>query len=142
MRLFTLAFLFDPSYSRVLLIHKKRPDWQAGKLNGIGGKLESEETPLAGIVREIREETNLKIDAGLLRRFAQLHGHDWQVEVFASTVSGQEAKQMTDEEIEWVNISAIPPHAIVNLTWLIPMAIDRLKNGSPCVVRVYYQDHP
>jgi 8-oxo-dGTP diphosphatase len=44
---------------RVILIRKNRPDFQKGKWNGIGGKLEANESPLDAMVREFREETGI-----------------------------------------------------------------------------------
>ena len=46
----------------VLLISKKRPTWQAGMLNGIGGKIEPGENPLQAMIRECKEECNLDIE--------------------------------------------------------------------------------
>ena len=40
---------------KILLIHKKR-GLGAGKLNGVGGKIEAGESPLAAAVREFEEE--------------------------------------------------------------------------------------
>ena len=61
MKNYTVAFIFTPSLDKVLLIHKISPEWQRGKLNGIGGKIEPNETNLACIIREVKEETNLQI---------------------------------------------------------------------------------
>lgn len=56
-RRYVLGFLFSEDGSRVLLIWKNRPAWQAGKLNGIGGKIEDGEQPLDAMKREFVEET-------------------------------------------------------------------------------------
>lgn len=42
-----------------LLLNREFPSWM-GCWNGIGGKLEQDESPLASMQREIREETNLR----------------------------------------------------------------------------------
>lgn len=57
-----VGFFFDRSRSRVWLIRKKRPEWQAGLLNGIGGKIEPGETAHAAMVREFEEEAGLRIE--------------------------------------------------------------------------------
>ncbi|HEY0789482.1 MAG TPA: 8-oxo-dGTP diphosphatase [Chthoniobacterales bacterium] len=54
----TLCFVLQGS--RVLLIRKKR-GLGAGKINGVGGKLEAGETPLAAIHREAREELGITL---------------------------------------------------------------------------------
>jgi 8-oxo-dGTP diphosphatase len=54
---FVLGFCFDFGYHNVLLIEKSRPTWQAGKLNGIGGKIEEGESPRVAMAREFQEET-------------------------------------------------------------------------------------
>ena len=35
---YACGFLFSQDRTRVVLIRKRRPAWQAGKLNGVGGK--------------------------------------------------------------------------------------------------------
>lgn len=54
---YVLGIMFSEDEERVLAIWKNRPDWQAGKLNGIGGKIEDGETPIEAMRREFREET-------------------------------------------------------------------------------------
>ncbi|MDA0788560.1 MAG: 8-oxo-dGTP diphosphatase [Proteobacteria bacterium] len=66
----TLLFVVDSG--RVLLIRKKR-GLGAGKINGPGGKLEPDETPLACAIRETREE--LLIEALQVRPAGELFFH-------------------------------------------------------------------
>ncbi len=51
---------FCRSGDRVLLLHRRRPP-NAGRWNGVGGKLASGETPAACIQRELLEETGIDI---------------------------------------------------------------------------------
>ena len=53
---FVLGFCFS-SDSRVVLIRKKKGDWQEGMLNGIGGRVEPGEEIVEAMAREFREET-------------------------------------------------------------------------------------
>ncbi|MEM7324674.1 MAG: 8-oxo-dGTP diphosphatase [Actinomycetota bacterium] len=65
----TLAYLLDRTTDRVLLISRDaRPDDDHyGKVNGLGGKLEEDESAVGGIRREIREEAGLELTSLTLR---------------------------------------------------------------------------
>lgn len=45
--------------SKILLVEKDRPDWQKGRLNLVGGKIEKGETPEQAALRELQEESGL-----------------------------------------------------------------------------------
>ncbi len=46
----------------VLLIEKNRPEWQKGKFNLVGGKVEPGEKPIDAALREFHEEAGIKAD--------------------------------------------------------------------------------
>src|SRR5690349_16479461 len=63
---YVCGFMFDRDMARLVLIRKSKPQWQAGKLNGVGGKVEligmhglsqCYETPQRAMAREFKEET-------------------------------------------------------------------------------------
>lgn len=56
---YVLGFAFSLDRKLVVLIQKNRPEWQAGKINGIGGKLELNEDPDVAMAREFKEETGV-----------------------------------------------------------------------------------
>ena len=64
---YTLIFLMRGG--EVLMLHRRNPPNQ-GQWNGVGGRLEPGETPLAGALREVHEETGYRLAtlhfAGLL----------------------------------------------------------------------------
>lgn len=67
----------------VLLIRKAKPAWQAGHLNGIGGKVEAGETFPQAMAREAREESTgpsasnlIDVSAESWRHFATLTGSE------------------------------------------------------------------
>lgn len=96
---YCLGFAFNAAGDRVLLIRKNRPAWQAGRLNGIGGKLEPGESALQAMVRECREETGLVIDHWT--PFARMSGPDFEVVCFrAITDAIAEALSLTDERVQ------------------------------------------
>lgn len=53
---FTICFL--KKGDQILLLNRDYPEWM-GAWNGVGGKIEKNETPLAGALREIKEETGI-----------------------------------------------------------------------------------
>lgn len=141
MTLATLGFVFDPTLTKVLLIHKNRPDWQAGTINGPGGKIEPGESPAECIAREICEETSLNVPLNNWVEIGELHWEDrWLVTVLTTIWEGDlsEATSLTDEKIEWFPIVTLPENCISNLHWLIPLCKDKLENKKPNKVTAYY----
>jgi 8-oxo-dGTP diphosphatase len=136
----TLGFVFDTSLEQVLLIHKNRPEWQKGDINGLGGKCEGQETFAHCIAREVREEAGIWIAPQNWRRYAQLNWDIWKVAVFASIYRGEmaDAQSQTDEEISWHPVVSLPPKVKTNLPWLIPMAIDALKRNEIKLIKAVY----
>lgn len=66
MRRYSAVALFSPNLDRVVLIHKLRPTWQAGKANFPGGKVEKGDWPL-GVVFDLPSKCMSQADevAGL-----------------------------------------------------------------------------
>ena len=58
-KIMVLGFLFSTKATHVALIRKQKPVWQKGYLNGIGGKIEENETPHNAMIREFQEETGM-----------------------------------------------------------------------------------
>lgn len=131
---YTVAFIFSrypaDGKLKVLLIRKNRPEWQAGKLNGVGGKVEeSDPCPFMGCAREVAEETGLRnID---LTYFANLSGRSCEIGFFASEVPWEtfiSARALTDEVLKVCDVDDLPPDVISNLRWLIPLALNVLRH--------------
>ncbi|MEW6735451.1 MAG: NUDIX hydrolase [Acidobacteriota bacterium] len=125
---YVTGFLFDEIGERVLLIWKKKPYWQAGYLNGIGGHIERGETPIQAMCREFKEETGIDIQGW--HHYATLAGNNpqWAVHFFyaysavLNTVTN--IAPVTDE-IPFVGlVSNISQYRLIpNAVWLIPMAL-------------------
>lgn len=122
---YVCGFLFHDEY--VLLVQKARPDWCAGRLNGVGGKVEGEESPAEAMAREFLEETGVKTDAGDWRHFHTLTGETYRVRFFdARTVGGRpDARGQDDEPVYWLPWKCLPESCLFNLNWLIPLSRDR-----------------
>jgi 8-oxo-dGTP diphosphatase len=122
---YVLGFMFGNNRQEVLLIRKNRPDWQAGKLNGIGGKVEAGELPYQAMIREFEEEAGVPLTGW--NNFGTMRVGDAIVYLYSSFESDSfdKARSMTDEEIERVNINTLSNpclNLLPNLLWLVPMA--------------------
>jgi len=65
----TLAYLWDQPSDRILLIRRnaRADDDHLGKVNGLGGKLEPDESVVAGLRRELQEEADVELTDFRLR---------------------------------------------------------------------------
>ena len=116
---YVVGFLHDANC--VVLIEKKRPEWQFGLLNGVGGHIEDGETPSDAMRREFHEEAGLDIDYWNLG--VVLTGKGWRVHFFSARGPAMYARTQTDERVHYVSISSLPGNVIPNLRWLIPLCL-------------------
>lgn len=120
---YVLGFAFN--FGRVLLLKKQSPEWQRGRLNGVGGKIEAGETPIEAMVREFAEETGAKTSAKHWSLYARMHGENWECHVFRINLTMGEAEEVMkteDEEPIWVPVDEIPHNTLNNVKYLIGMA--------------------
>jgi len=102
---YVLGFALTPEMDRVALIQKNRPDWQAGKWNGIGGHIEDGESPLEAMHREFQEETGVYIAKERWISMGEMGSDDWNCRLFYFL--GYESvvvNTMTDEKVMVHNI--------------------------------------
>ena len=131
---YVCGFAFDAvdhPFNRVLLIHKKRPDFQAGLLNGIGGKIKPGESAAQAMIREFEQETGMMLENWIY--FCKLRVIDeWTVHFFFTQANINAAATKTDEEIEACYVTSILNRwdMMPDLRWLVPMAL-RMKE-EPC----------
>lgn len=106
---YVLGFAFDLETKRVALIRKKRPDWQAGKWNGIGGHREGAEQPVEAMVREFEEETGVKTHVVQWRKVGWMRDLGrWNCHVFTmSEKLTDRVKTITDEQVMLHSVSAV-----------------------------------
>lgn len=137
MKYYVLGFLFTEDGKKVVLIHKNRPDWQAGYLNGVGGHIEnSDDNSELAMVREFYEETGVLIENWT--PLAAMQGKDWSVDCYkAFSDKAYDIKTITDEEVILVDVDKINRLNIINgLSYLIPMALQNEK----IEIRIKYVD--
>lgn len=123
-RQYVCGFIFNENATKVALIRKKRPDWQAGLLNGIGGFWEIGETRHDAMRREFLEEAGSNHYKWL--QFATISGkqNDVVIHFFSAVGNLDELKAQTDESIEIHNVLNLPANELVRaVNWLIPVAL-------------------
>jgi 8-oxo-dGTP diphosphatase len=106
----TLCFVRDNE--RVLMIRKKR-GLGAGKINGVGGRLEFGETPLAGILREAHEELGITLLDPVKRgelHFQFLDGYSLFCTVFVASRFGGTPVETEEAVPLWFDIRRLPFH--------------------------------
>ena len=151
---YVAGFLFDEPLENVILIRKNRPKWQAGKLNGVGGKVEAMETNIAAMNREFKEEAGIYVYDHLTRNGCAQVSKDhlwrpvvrtvntmkqWHVTFLRAicTKAYEKAHTVTDEEIVKVPVNEIHKHdTISELQWLIPMCRDLSHIVTPIEIQV------
>jgi 8-oxo-dGTP diphosphatase len=111
MKLATLCYVREGTHAqgRTLMLHriKKTNDMHAGKWNGLGGKFEAGETPEECAIREVWEESGLRIIDPLLRgiiTFPQFSkGEDWYTYIFVADRYTGELIDSTEGVLAWVD---------------------------------------
>lgn len=134
-----VGFAIDFDGRNVLLVQKTHPDWQAGKFNGIGGKVENGEMVGAAMVREFKEETLSRLPGSPLyvfkdpagwKHFVTLCGDGWQCAFFEARANLTDLQSLDGvvnddgETMHCVEIADLWRHPCVpNIRWLIHFAL-------------------
>ncbi len=125
MQHFVLGLVFNQAKNRVLLIEKRRPEWMAGKWNGIGGHIEENETPLQAMTAEAKEECGFNYSFEHKITFVCPGG---TVYVFAAIYS-LDIISYSQIEDEILKVWALPgpENMMKNLEWIIPLCLSSVQ---------------
>ncbi len=98
---------------KLLLQRKAAGRFGEGKWNGPGGKIKPGETPVEGVIREVKEETGLTIhDPELLGNidfyFGEKEAPDWTTYIFRVTKFTGELNPNEEGELRWFSVEDIP----------------------------------
>lgn len=156
---YVVGFVLAGGLQEVVLIRKNRPAWQAGRLNGIGGKIEPAEWPANAMAREFEEETGVRIHAGDWEHLCTItwpddlarvgDGKAPAVHFFRHVwpdASSPPVRSCTDEDVVIIRLEQVHSRddLIPNLKWLLPLAAYRADTYQAFTVRATVDDavHP
>lgn len=138
MQSYVLGFVFDiENPNLVALIRKDRPEWQAGLLNGVGGKVEEGETPAFAMFREALEEISLCEEDWTY--IGAMDGADWDMRVYRTDAHLSGLRQMESEELVVCDYRELKEDEVItNLMWLVPYARYYGRYGGEMYINVMY----
>lgn len=108
MKLATLCYVIDKNNNSTLMIHrvKKQNDYHEGKWNGLGGKFEHGESPEECAIREIEEESGLKVKSVIMKgfiTFPMFDGkEDWYVFLFTASEFSGNLIDSNEGNLAWI----------------------------------------
>lgn len=123
---YVLGFAFDDLH-RVALIKKLRPQWQAGRFNGIGGKVEGDEDPIVAMSREFRGETGVLVPVTEWTFRGMMQGLDWEVLIYMTRSQlVRNVRTETDEHVYLMpvwSLRSVQDELIENVSALIALCL-------------------
>ncbi|MBD1570311.1 NUDIX domain-containing protein [Aliivibrio sp. S10_S31] len=131
---YVTGFMFSKNIKNVALIKKIKPTWQKGLYNGIGGKVECNETASEAMAREFEEETGVKTHPDEWRLYTIITSpNEYEISFFFMISDQAYFVQTIEKEVVSIyQINQLPENTIWNLRWLIPLALDpKLTFRSP-----------
>lgn len=136
---YVLGFAFDDTGDNVVLIRKTKPAWQAGKYNGVGGKIEGDEGPFHAMTREFYEEAGVMTTADNWVAFATMSGPDWRCDCFYTfnNFVFTRVSTQTEEYVCTFSVQSLP-ETISNVPWLIAAARNHKQNGGEFTLEAKY----
>lgn len=134
----TLCFLMRDAPEKTILLGMKKDGFGKGKWNGLGGKIEENETPAHAAIREAYEESGVKIPESAIEKFAELtflsvSGIDEKkLDMFVHVFVAREWEGIPEETEEmlpkWFSAEKLPFESmwVDDIHWL-PLIIDGKK---------------
>lgn len=131
MNKYVLGFAFFKKW--VLLIEKKRPEWQKGLLNGVGGEMENNEPPAQAMHREFKEETGIDIPLPncVWKHVITLVSTEYDSIVYVFRVKFEfdftSMLKQTDERSHLCEVGNMYKPVVPDLNWMIPLMLSDVE---------------
>lgn len=144
MQEYVLGFMFDKKGEKVALIEKIKPKWQEGLLNGIGGKIEEDESAYTAMTREFFEETGVHYEHWNFFTQMQEDGvfkvyvfYAFSDDVYNVKTVEQEEVYVMDLDEEW---KVIRENSVSNIPWLLMACLDKdVQSARLARLDVFYE---
>lgn len=118
------GFYFSEDRTRVVLLRKRRPSWQAGFLNGVGGKIEEDEFAKDAMIREFEEETGVRVDTWVPFCAHEDLSHGTHITYYRAFGDVDACRTTTDELVSIECVAMLAQlETIQDLTWIVPLAL-------------------
>lgn len=136
---YTLCFLTRGD--QVLMLHRSKPP-NLGLWNGVGGHLEPGESPLACVLREVREETGFELSSARFAGVLTWEGFEIPtggLYIFTAEAPDGEPLPCAEGPLEWKPREWVfsAPEVVSNIHVFGPLVLDGAK---PCVYHFVYRD--
>lgn len=141
MKRYVVGFPILPDRTGMSLIKKNRPEWQAGKWNGIDGKVEALERPHDAMIREAEEEAGLgDLPWGHVCRITDV-AHLYEVDFYATFhLRAHGVKSKTDEQVEFFPMHMVYDLKMVssNVLVALTLALDTSGIVKPVMLHAHW----
>lgn len=142
-RKYVLGYVFESNGRNVICIVKEHPEFQKGKINGVGGKVEPGETPTQAMSREFKEEVGFVYDIDWKSALIVTSGPDdgcdtnWKMEIFYAVnddvfklIGHSLYVNPTDEQVVVLNADYLRPiwPLMNNVQWHVSMFQNFVRN--------------
>ena len=128
------GLVFNSDQSKIALIPKNRPKFLAGKMNGIGGKVEIGEGHAESMSREFEEETGCKVPQNEWEKIGNTYGGNYTVVWYRATLPDKLFNNIhttTDEEIHIIDCSDVLSYPLDSIARIYILA--SLENADVLV---------
>jgi 8-oxo-dGTP diphosphatase len=123
---YVVGFLFDAEHQNVVILRKANPAWQRGKWNGVGGKVEIDESFDDAMVREFEEETGLNVPIENWSHKFTLEFPNALMQVYHGVYNNiMDVQTMTKEPVIVISLTRLTEYPLLpNIMWLIYAGLD------------------